>query len=108
MDYNSGDENPVTIDIFLGPNLYPLLSGLDHEIEGAEDESLDLTNLIPLGWPIFRWINTLIIIPVFTFLSSFISSYGLIIFLLTIFIKLILFPHLPELQVSGQDAPARS
>ena len=92
MDYNSGDENPVTIDIFLGPNLYPLLSGLDHEIEGAEDESLDLTNLIPLGWPIFRWINTLIIIPVFTFLSSFISSYGLIIFLLTIFIKLILFP----------------
>ena len=47
---------------------------------------------MPLGWSLFRWISTLIIIPVFTFLSKFISSYGLIIFLLTIFIKLILFP----------------
>lgn len=92
MDYSSQQENPVTVDIFLGPNLYPLLSSLDKQIPGAKDDSLDLTNLIPLGWPIFRWINTLIIIPVFTFLSSFISSYGLIIFLLTIFIKLILFP----------------
>lgn len=92
MDYSSQAETPVSIDIFLGPNLYPLLSSLDKEIPGAKDDSLDLTNLIPLGWPIFRWINTLIIIPVFTFLSKFISSYGLIIFLLTVFIKVILFP----------------
>lgn len=92
MDYSSEVETPVSIDIFMGPNLYPLLSSLDKEIPGAEDDSLDLTNLIPLGWPIFRWINTLIIIPVFTFLSKFISSYGLIIFLLTVFIKVILFP----------------
>lgn len=93
MDYSSSQPNPVTIDIFLGPNLYPLLSNLDDQIPGGEDkEDLELTNLIPLGWSLFRWINTLIIIPVFTFLSSFISSYGLIIFLLTIFIKVILFP----------------
>lgn len=92
MDYSSEAETPVTIDIFLGPNLYPLLSSLDKQIPGAEDDSLDLTNLIPLGWSMFRWINTLIVIPVFTFLSKFISSYGLIIFLLTVFIKLILFP----------------
>ena len=92
MDYSSEVETPVTIDIFMGPNLYPLLSSIDKEIPGADDESLDLTNLIPLGWPLFRWINTLIIIPVFTFLSKFISSYGLIIFLLTVFIKMILFP----------------
>lgn len=92
MDYSSESDNPVTIDIFIGPNLYPLLSSLDRKIPGADDESLDLTNLIPLGWSLFRWINTLIIIPVFTFLSKFISSYGLIIFLLTVFIKLILFP----------------
>ena len=92
MDFSSQAETPVSIDIFLGPNLYPLLSSLDKEIPGADKDSLDLTNLIPLGWPIFRWINTLIIIPVFTFLSKFISSYGLIILLLTVFIKLILFP----------------
>ncbi len=93
VDYNSTTENPVSIDIFLGPNLYPLLDNLSSSLKADKDDpSLDLTDLIPLGWPIFRWINTLIIIPVFTFLSKFISSYGLIIFLLTVFIKIILFP----------------
>lgn len=92
MDYSSTSANPVNIDIFFGPNLYPLLKSLDKKIETKQGQSLDLTTLIPLGWPIFRWISTLIIIPVFTFLSKFISSYGLIIFLLTVFIKIILFP----------------
>ncbi len=92
MDYSSTSENPVSVDIFYGPNLYPLLSKLDKQIDPEADESLDLTRLIPLGWPIFRWISTLIIIPVFTFLSQFISNYGIIILLLTLFIKLILFP----------------
>lgn len=90
MDYSSTSANPVTIDFFLGPNLYPLLSSLDDTV--SPDEDLELTHLIPLGWSLFRWINTLIIIPVFTFLGSFISNYGVIILLLTIFIKIILFP----------------
>ena len=93
MDYSSTAEVPVTVDIFYGPNLYPLLNKLDSTLKTEKsDTDLDLTRLIPLGWPIFRWINTLIIIPVFTFLSKFITSYGLIIFLLTLFIKVILFP----------------
>ncbi len=57
------------------------------------DEDLHLTKLIPLGWSIFRWINTGVrVIPVFNFLGKFISNYGIIILLLTIFIKLVLFP----------------
>lgn len=96
MNYSSAAENPVTVDIFYGPNLYPLLKRLDKSIVAEEGgnsgEDLQLQNLIPLGWPIFRWINTLVIIPVFTFLSGFIKSYGIIILLLTLFIKLVLFP----------------
>lgn len=93
MPYSSAEANPVSIDLYIGPNSYPLLSKLSKDLRPAgDDESLELTRLIPLGWSWVRWINTLIIIPVFTFLSSFISSYGLIIFLLTIFIKIILFP----------------
>lgn len=89
-DYDWTSENPATFDYYIGPNLYPLLSHLDKTIE--TDENLSLTRLIPLGWTLFRWINTIIIIPVFSFLGSFISNYGIIILLLTIFIKLILFP----------------
>ena len=47
---------------------------------------------MPLGWGIFGWINRWVVIPVFTFLGKFISSYGIIILLLTIFINIILFP----------------
>lgn len=89
-DYDWRSENPVNFSLFIGPNSYPLLSSLDSQVNAGED--LDLTRLIPLGWSIFRWINTLIIIPVFDFLGKFISNYGIIILLLTIFIKLILFP----------------
>ena len=87
-DWNSG--NPVNFHLFIGPNLYPLLSHLDKEVEAGED--LKMTKLIPLGWSLFRWINTGVIIPVFTFLGKFISNYGIIILLLTIFIKLVLYP----------------
>ncbi|MDE6218392.1 MAG: YidC/Oxa1 family insertase periplasmic-domain containing protein, partial [Muribaculaceae bacterium] len=90
-DYDWNSPNPVNFDLFIGPNSYPLLSGLDKEVK-ADEKDLNLTRLIPLGWSIFRWINTLIIIPVFDFLGSFIHNYGIIILLLTIFIKIILFP----------------
>lgn len=89
-DYDWRAANPASFSLFIGPNLYPLLSHLDSEIDAGED--LKLTKMIPLGWPIFRWINTGVIIPIFNFLGSFISNYGIIILLLTVFIKLVLFP----------------
>ena len=89
-DYDWNSENPVSFDYFLGPNLYPLLKKLEKNLQ--PEENLQLTRLIPLGWALFRWINVWVIIPVFDFLGSFLSNYGIIILLLTIFIKLILFP----------------
>lgn len=90
LPYTVADGAVAAFDFYFGPNDYPLLSKLDKQI--SPDEDLDLTRLIPLGWGLFRYINTWIVIPVFTFLSSFISNYGIIILLLTIFIKLIIFP----------------
>ena len=90
LEYTASAANPASFVMYLGPNSYPVMSSLEKEI--FPEENMHLTKLIPLGWPIFRWINTLIIIPVFTLLGSFISNYGIIILILTIFIKLILFP----------------
>ncbi|MDE6483890.1 MAG: membrane protein insertase YidC [Duncaniella sp.] len=90
MDYSPALANPASFTFYLGPNLYPLMSEVSTEVYPGED--MHLTKVIPLGWPIFRWINTLIVIPVFTFLGKYIANYGIIILLLTIFIKLILFP----------------
>lgn len=90
LPYTAADGQAARFDFYFGPNEYPLLSSLEETL--CPDEDLSLTRLIPLGWGIFRWVNVILIIPVFTFLGKFISSYGLIIFLLTVFIKLILFP----------------
>ena len=89
-DYDWSAENPVSFDYFIGPNLYPLLSSIDKKAE--TDEDLSLTRLIPLGWSLFRWINTGVIIPIFNILGSWISNYGIIILILTLIIKLVLFP----------------
>lgn len=75
---------------YFGPNQYSLLKSFDEDV--ASDDRLDLEKIIPLGWGIFRWVNKYFIIPLFNFLGSFISSYGLLIFLLTVLVKTILFP----------------
>lgn len=90
LEYSATAANPASFVMYLGPNSYPIMSAIEDKI--FPDEDMNLTKLIPLGWSFFRWISTLIIIPVFTFLGSFISNYGIVILLLTILIKLILFP----------------
>lgn len=75
---------------FFVPNKFALLKDYNDNLSG--DEKPHLEKLVPLGWGIFRWVNQYFIIPMFNFLGSFISSYGLIIFLLTIIVKVILLP----------------
>ncbi|MFT7350357.1 MAG: YidC/Oxa1 family membrane protein insertase [Flavobacterium sp.] len=55
----------------------------------AYDQNLD--KIIPLGWGVFGWINRLIFIPLFGFLSTYIS-YGIAIIVFTILIKLAMSP----------------
>ena len=55
---------------------------------------LDLEKQIPLGWSFFlmAWINIYAVIPVFTFFGNFGWNYGIIILILTILLKIVLFP----------------
>lgn len=77
----------ISMKIYVGPNDYNLLKGLDETLGGETH----LSKVVEMGgW--FRFINIWIIQPVFNFLEKFISSYGLIILLLTIFIKLLVLP----------------
>ena len=90
FDYNPLNPEGPAFKMFFGPNLYPLLKSYDSGVD--EENELNLDELIPLGWSLFRWINTWIVIPVFTFLGKYIDNYGLIILLLTIIIKIIILP----------------
>ena len=89
IPYSSDKAVPASFYFYLGPNRYHMLSSYD---KFSPKEDLKLTHLIPLGWKLFRWINTGVIIPIFDWLGKFMSNYGLIILVLTIIIKLVLWP----------------
>ena len=72
----------VPFRFYFGPNHFYTLKGYD---EGFE-------KIIPLGGRVIGTISRYVIIPTFNWLSKFIRSYGLIILLLTILIKLVISP----------------
>ena len=83
-------KEPTGFRMYLGPNHFKTLSSYDKKV--AKDEKLYLRELIPLGWLIFGWVNQYFVIPLFNFLSRFIDSFGIIILIMTVIIKIILFP----------------
>lgn len=87
--------------LFLGPNQYNILSKYDKGL--PDEQKLYLNRLIPLGWGFFlmQWVNRFFVIPVFNFLSSFIGSFGIIILILTLIVKIILFPLTFKSYMSG-------
>jgi YidC/Oxa1 family membrane protein insertase len=68
---------------YLGPNEYKAL-----EASGAAE----FTNIIDYGWWIIGYVNKYVVRPLFWFLSDYILSFGLIILIVTIIIKMVLFP----------------
>ena len=73
---------------YSGPNKYSILKKIG-EPGGAD---IYLERLVPLGWGIFGWVNRWCVIPVFDFLRNYIGSFGIIIFILVLLVKLVISP----------------
>ena len=73
---------------YFGPNKYSILKKIG-EPGGAD---IYLERLVPLGWGIFGWVNSWCVIPVFDFLRNYIGSFGIIIFILVLLVKLVISP----------------
>ena len=73
---------------YLGPNKFSVLK----KLTDAKGESLEMERIIPLGWIFSTWISRWIVIPIFDFLQKYITSFGLIILILTLIVKLLIFP----------------
>lgn len=94
IPYNGAAAYSFPMEVYYGPNHYKTLKAMDIELE----------KIIPLGTGIFafvKYVNKWIIIPVFNFLGGLTSNYGLIILLLTIFIRLIIAPFTYQSYVSA-------
>lgn len=82
IPFNHGENESFGMKFYFGPNHYKTLSKLNIELE----------RIVPMGWGIFRWVNTYIVVNLFYFLNQFVSSMGLIILLLTLIVKTVLLP----------------
>jgi YidC/Oxa1 family membrane protein insertase len=94
LDVPQGDNALVPLQLFYGPSNYKILKSYGNQ----------MYNMVPLGSGILafvKYINRGFIMPVFNFLSGQIASYGLVIALLTIIIRLLISPLTYQSYLSG-------
>jgi YidC/Oxa1 family membrane protein insertase len=82
IPFEPSPDQEQKMTFFFGPNYFNILKSYD----------LGMENLVGLGGLMSRVINRYAIIPMFNFLHRFINNYGLIILILTLVIKLVLYP----------------
>ncbi|MBA4322456.1 MAG: membrane protein insertase YidC [Odoribacter sp.] len=82
VPFNVTSSNFIGLKMYFGPNQFNTL----------KKEGLQLERLVFLGRNIIGWINRFAIIPIFNWLEKYIASYGIIILILTVIIKIVLFP----------------
>jgi YidC/Oxa1 family membrane protein insertase len=82
IPYEGKDSESIKMRFYFGPSHYTTLKQYD----------LAMENQINLGYVIIRQVNQWLIIPTFNFLRKYISNFGIIILMLTILIKLLIFP----------------
>lgn len=86
-----GGELSESLHFYFGPSDYNVLKQYNAKYE--------LTELIPLGWGIFGWLNKWLFIPLYNFLADYFSV-GLVIILMTIIVRLLLSPIVYKSYVS--------
>lgn len=88
--FDPAGKEPTQIQLLFSPNSYHLLQQTNKL--SASDKELDLEDLVDLGWPLFKWINRFFIIYLFDWLSSLGLSMGVVLLLLTILVKILVYP----------------
>ncbi len=84
----------IPMALYYGPNDYKMLKTYDLKMEGIVDLGSGIFSFV-------KYINRFIIIPVFGFFAGFISNYGWVIALLTLFIRLVTSPLTYTSYLSG-------
>ena len=90
VPFSAAKNESIGFRFFFGPTKYTLLRAYDKVND--KDNLLDLDKLVPMGYNWLRPINRYFILPIFNFLGKYMTNYGLIILILTLIVKVVLFP----------------
>ena len=88
--FDPSGNQPTKLQMYLGPNEFHTLKA--HNKLSQTDKNPELEDIVYLGWFIFRYINRWLIMPLFHWLSSFGMNMGIVLLLLTIIVKLLVYP----------------
>ena len=88
--FNLTTKETIGFRYFFGPNKGTLLRSYNKDVD--VEHQLGLENLVPMGYKWIRPINRYFILPIFDFLGKYMTNYGLIILLVTLAVKIVLFP----------------
>jgi YidC/Oxa1 family membrane protein insertase len=89
IPYNHSADETFSYRFYFGPNEYNNLKQYDLELEA----------IIPTGWSVFSYINKWLVIPLFNWLKD--LNMGLVILILTVIVKIVLFPIAYKTYMSG-------
>ena len=90
VPFSAAKNESIGFRFFFGPTKYTLLRAYDKDND--KENLLDLDKLVPMGYNWLRPINRYFILPIFNFLGKYMTNYGLIILILTLIVKVVLFP----------------
>lgn len=90
---------PTKLQMYLGPNNFSILK--EHDKLCQTGENAELEELVYLGWPLFRWINRWLIMPLFDWLTGFGMNMGIVLLLLITIIKILVYPTNKKSFISG-------
>lgn len=91
LPFSPKEGETVSMTMYMGPLEHYLLKGYDENV-ADKSQRWHLEKLVNVGGSLLRFINLYLILPLVSFLSRFISNWGIIILLLTLIIKLVLSP----------------
>jgi YidC/Oxa1 family membrane protein insertase len=95
----TGSSTEIPFALFYGPNDFKILKSYKRDLE----------NIVNLGQGMFsfvKYINRWVVLPVFDFFKSFVGSYGVVILMLTFFLRLVISPLTYSSYLSGAKMKA--
>ena len=92
--------NETALQFYFGPNKFSTLQE-SSEMAINSNNDLELEELIYFGWPIVRWINRYFIMYLFDGLSSLGLNMGIVLILLTLIVKVIVYPFTKKSYISS-------
>ena len=90
IPFDATGKEPTHLQMYLGPNDFHILKA--HSKMTTYGSDADLDELVYLGWSFFRFINRWSILYIFDWLKAFGLPMGIVLLLLTIIIKVLVFP----------------